>query len=417
MTRGAWSWLIACGISAAIGCSGIGRAVVDYRDGDDLHGWVCKPALTCSPIEIEPPVVPDPPAAIDLAGCSAPEPIDCANIAGAPPPSDCQASDSDQADAWSADGLSQLTCSARQLVHRDVNAAPLLQLDRVDYTSVNLRLESAGPATFELDQPSLQAVSFELHGPITLRIVAPQLLSDVRIAADGGEAVTIEIEDGPGSAQGLTIAAEGGSLVLRRTTVDHARFDVGSIELESSSLLNASLQGQRLDATDSAFEWLDSRVERSVLSACHVNQAEFSNCSAFSAVLGTFNRIHLADCAEDARLYGAEFNGGQLDPRLQLDTADLEQTIFGLGSASSIDAWNTTLSDVTFCADQPVSFGGIAQVFCPHCYAHDELPRPTLAVCTNDPADYELTRPEDCSGFEQLAKCDDPNPIRMRPSQ
>jgi hypothetical protein len=237
-------------------------------------------------------------------------------------------------------------------VNDAASGAAVLQLEQVAFSSVNLRFDSASPATIELAQPQLQGALFELHGLITLRLLEAQSLTDVRISADAADAVAIEIEDGSGTALGLSIAAVGGRLALRRTRLDHARLELASIELESSSISNASLHGQRLDATDSAFDSLDSQVARSLLSACKVDHAQFTNCSDFTAIQGTFDHTLLADCAQDARLYGTEFQGGQLDPRLQLDTAQIDATVLGLGSESVIDAWQSTFSDVTFCADQ-----------------------------------------------------------------
>jgi hypothetical protein len=69
---------------AAVGCSGVGRAVVDYRE-HELTQFNCKPPRACTPLVVAAPVLPDPPAALDLSACAAPEASDCAHGARLPP--------------------------------------------------------------------------------------------------------------------------------------------------------------------------------------------------------------------------------------------------------------------------------------------------------------------------------------------
>jgi hypothetical protein len=352
------------------------------------------------------------PTAIDLSACPLTELPGCSNAsAQSAHGAACRPAGDLAPDkfGWTATALGSRTCSALEVVRDDAADASTLSVRSIALRHVNVQLQSAAPATVELDDSELEHVWFDLHGPITLRLIGDRTLQDVRISADG--AAQIEIE-GLASSQ-LAIAADGGAVSLRRLEVHDARIAARSITLESVALDDAVLQGASLNATDSTLELIAAEVQRTLLASSDVSKGAFDACQAFTSVQGFLTEVHLAACAETTRLNGTSVESSRLDGALVLDSAALARTELGQPEGAPLELWDTALRVVSFCGPgQMVSIAGSTLVTCPRC---DLAPQPVqLRACNASTADV---------GFEEISSCRElmnapscaPDPQRMRP--
>jgi uncharacterized protein YjbI with pentapeptide repeats len=285
---------------------------------------------------------------------------------------------------------------------------------------VNIEIQTALPLTVELESAWLRHVWFELHGPVTLHIEASRLFSDVRVSAPDQTAVRAALELANVSGEALSIGSGGaefrGEVIMRRSTLRRVRIRATAIELESVSMSDASIEGERLDASDATLQSLLVNTRRSKLSVCTVSAARFVDCGAFSAIEGTLQGSRIEGCSEGARLYGASFSSGVLDGQIVLDHAELSQVRLGLHERADIQAWDSQIDYVRFCSpSQSVSFGAVSSVTCSRCDGSNRQSR-DVAACVLSGATYEaIGGPEACPALVEPQICADPEPKRMRP--
>jgi uncharacterized protein YjbI with pentapeptide repeats len=411
----------------ALGCNGVGRALVGERPVPQPGADICAeptPACAAEPDAEPPEGVPDMAAPIDLAACGAVRDASCAAEdpravgpnAAAP---GCAAQGPSAVSTNAVAALERRSCDALRIVDdgrpdlRNVTV-PAVRLD-----AVNISIETVLPLTVELESVSLQHVWFELHGPVTLRITGSQLFSDVRFSAtDLASRAVLELDGVRGDA--LSIGAEGaefhGDVVVRRSSLRQVSMLANTLEFESVALTNAVLQGDRLDVADATMQRLLVSARRTLLSACTVSSAHFTDCTAFSAIEGTLQKSRIEECSEGVRLYGGSFEEGTLDGQLVLDHAELSKVRLGQFEPTDIAAWDAHLAYVRFCSPaQSVSFGGASSVACARCDAPKHELR-EVAACVLPDASFEaIGGPADCAALIAPQFCAEPEPKRMRP--
>jgi hypothetical protein len=387
-----------------------------------------EPVPTC--VDDPQPAAPEnlPPAAepVDLLACESPIDAPCGvaaqqPVAGNTAAGSCETRLSTDAGRHDIDALAQRTCDRLHIV--DDRRAPdggSLRVAGARLEQVNIVIESVLPLTVELESAWLRHVWFELHGPVTLRIEASQLFSDVRVSAPDQTASSAALELtsvlGDALSIGSSAAEFGGEVVMRRSTLRRVRIRATAIELESVAMSDASIEGESLDASDATIQRLVVHTHRSKLSVCTVSAARFSDCGAFSALQGTFLDSRIEGCSEGARLYGASFSSGVLDGQIVLDHAELSRVRLGLHERSDIQAWDSHLDYVRFCSPaQSVSFGAGSSVACSRCDGTMRQPRDVDACVLSDAMYEAIGGPEACPALVAPPFCADPEPKRMRP--
>jgi hypothetical protein len=305
-------------------------------------------------------------------------------------------------------GLGQLACSALRLLNRGEPRTARIELDA--WKQAHLDIESVEPATLELVGGRIEHVSLALHGPITLRVLDSEQLSDLRVASDG--AAQIELTRVRGAA--VAIEAPQASLVVRRSSLDRLSVSVQRIELESSFVSDAAWRAEWLNAADVTLLRVRAEAERSVLSACDVSMARFSACRSWTSVQGHFTDVQLAACDEEISVYGSAMARAQLEGDLLLDGASLSAAVLGLGEVGAITSWDTQLTNITFCADQhSLNLGGSSSVRCGHCDLAQEPLTPDACIVAGSKARTESS--ESCVALDVPPLCAEPQPERMRP--
>ena len=340
--------ILGCALSLS-GCR-VGREIVgDVHRVPQGKDQECTQIRRCGEFAPEAPgSVPDPAGAIDLHACPLSELSGCSNASaqnaqGAACGGGAEAGP--DVFGWSEDALGSRTCSALDVL-RDVSAdAAALSARSISMKHVNVQLESAAPATIEWGDSELQHVWFDLHGPITLRLIDNRTLQDVRISADA--AAHIELEGA--TASQLSIAADGGEVALRRVQVQSARIAARAITLESVALSDGVLQGASFEATDSTLKRIAVDEQRTLLASSDVSSADFAECQAFTSVQGFFTEVRVAACAEPTRLNGTSVEASRLDGALVLDSAALARTEVGQPNGAPLELWDTALRVVSFC--------------------------------------------------------------------
>jgi hypothetical protein len=396
---------LAFALVSLVACSQVGREIVGQQRKMTGESE-CSQARRCGQLEVEAPEdLPEAAGPVDLSGCTF-EPS-CPIGSRACPSS--KSSSDELGLAWSSDQLASLTCSLARLAPGDDDGA-VLQADGSALRQLNLRVTSDDAASIELTRASLEHVSFELHGPVTLRLIDSVKLDDVRVTADGAAQIVIE----GGHGDGLALAADSGSAIMRRVAFEHLRVQLAQLELESVQLRSAEIAAQRFDATDATLHHLAVQADRVLLAASTVSMSEFGACTAFSGIAGSFESTHVSACLEPHRIYGAMFNLSRIDGALALDRAGLTLTELGAADPGSADVWDSTLNRVTFCGDrQAFAFGGHSTVKCGHCDLAETPVEPE--ACLGKMAEFFLESTDSCAGFEGPPACAAGEPQRMRP--
>jgi hypothetical protein len=420
--------LLVCA-ALAIGCRGVGRALVDARPPPSDGAELCSEHVpTC--VDDPQPAAPEnvPPAAqpVDLLACGAPVDAQCgvaaqAAVGANPAASSCETRLTTDAATHETDALAQRSCDRLHIVDdRRTPDARSLRVEGARLEQVNIVIETVLPLTVELESAWLRHVWFELHGPVTLHIEASRLFSDVRVSAPdqvaGQAALELAGVRGEALSIGSSAAEFRGEVIMRRSTLQGVRIRATAIELESVSMSDAILEGERLDASDATLQRLVVNTRRSKLSVCTVTAARFADCGAFSAIEGTLQGSRIEGCSEGARLYGASFSSGVLDGQIVLDHAELSQVRLGLHERADIQAWDSHLNYVRFCSPaQSVSFGAVSSVTCSRCTGSNGQPRALDACVTSDGTYEAIGGPEACPALVEPQFCADPEPKRMRP--
>jgi hypothetical protein len=390
-------------------CDGIGRSVVGELGVLEVES--CEKPVPCEPIIVdEPRDLPQPAAPVDVMLCGQAAAMPC-TTSGNTSVAQCAAS----ALALSlrfqgALDLAHLACSAVQLVHAADDPSDV-RIDFQAWDHVHLDIESTQAVTLELAGGQIEQVSISLRGPINLRLLDSERVHDLRIQADSAAA---QIELLRTKVASLSIDAPEAQVLLRRSDLEYVQLSARRLELESSSVSDASWSAATLNASDATLFRVRSEVERTVLSACDVNMGSFLSCQSLTAVSGTMTDVHLPACAEAIGIYGGAVVHSQLEGDLLLDAASLTTLALGVGEAGAIRTWDTHLYNISFCADQqPLTFAGASAAACVHC---DVTPVPAQpAACQ---LDDEGRRAEDtygCTTLFVIPPCEPPAPERMRP--
>jgi hypothetical protein len=406
--------VIVCCALTLLGCQ-VGREIVgEQRQAPSDRIPECSQVRRCGAFMPDAPnSVPDSATAIDLNACPLTELPGCShasaqNASGAA----CRPAGDVEPDrfGWSDDALGSRTCSALEVARDETVDSATLSVRSVALRHVNLRLQSAAPATVELADSELEHVWFDLHGPITLRLIGDRTLQDVRVSADA--AAQIELEGA--TASQLAIAAGGGEVALRRVELRDARIAAQTITLESAALDDAVLQGASLNATDSTLTLIAVEVQRTVLASSDVSKATFDACEAFTSVQGFLTEVHVAACAQTTRLNGTSVESSRLDGALVLDSAALARTELGQPDGAPLELWDTALRVVSFCGPgQKVALAGSTKITCPRC---DLAPAPVeLQACTASGADLGFEEMSSCEELIEAPGCAPLDPVRMRP--
>jgi hypothetical protein len=319
------------------------------------------------------------------------------------------------ADADAQAALASQQCANLSVVDdRAEPALRVLRLDAAELASANITIQSALPLTVEFADASLTHVWFELRGPVTLRIVASRACEDVRVAAvDGGAELELEQVVAADLTVGGDAAGFRGAVSIRRSTLRRVQLTADSIELESTSLSDATLTTARLEAADATLSRIAVLAQHSLLASSTVTSASFADCSTFSAIQGVYTDTTIAGCDDQLRLYGAEFILGALDGPIVLDRAMVQQVRLGLQEPATIQAWDSAISYVRFCSESNLAtFGGTDTVTC--VYPGSGLSC-DVDVCVVAQAMFMADTP-DCAAFQaQPPSCALPQPERMRP--
>jgi hypothetical protein len=285
-------------------------------------------------------------------------------------------------------------------------------LQHVDWLNTDLSVHTDTRAVIDITGGRIEHVSLALSGPVTLRLTDVQSLSDLRVLATDGAAVQVELLRSEGA--GLSVAGAETDVLLRRSRFSHVRLGVRRITLESSVVIDAVFEAQALQAADATLRRIESGAERTLLAGSLVAMARFSRCRSLTAVLGSFRALHIAPCAEEAALYGSGVEQAQLDGPIILDSAKLGRVVFGVSEAASITAWDSTVSDPTFCESRTALVaGGFGWLNCARCDLAAEPIEPSACVVKG--ARYQTVHSESCPSLELPEQCGAPQPERMRP--
>ena len=406
-----------CGFALAVlylTCEGIGRSIVGEHYGR-FEVPDCDPALPCEPLTIaEPENVPDSATPVDLRLC---EPVGTL-CDGSETPSgsatvQCAAEASDLARTFQQSAeLREIGCRALRIEHTRASGEPAtVRIEPEAWRQAHLEVDSDEPASLELAGGLMEHVSLSLHGPVTLRVLDSDELRDLRVMADDAR---VQIELTRVRAGRVAIDAPESAVLLRRSTLDALGISAQRIDLESSYMSDAVLRARWLNAADATLLRVNAELERSVLSACDASMLRLSGCRSWTSVQGRFTDVQLAACSEEISIYGSALVGAQLEGNLLLDGASLAALVLGLGAVGSIATWDTTLDNVTFCADQhSLSFGGSSAVRCAHCEIAPEPVAPDACVVAGSEARVESS--PSCDTLAAAPRCGEPQPERMRP--
>jgi len=425
-TRCALAWL-ACA-SLALGCHGVGRALVGERPVPQRGGDLCADPVPACVDDPQPDAPQDIPAAaepIDLSVCGATRAAGCTlgdvpAVGANPAAASCDPETLPASQTNAVGALERRSCDALRIVDGGEPDARRVTVASAQLEFVNISIHTVLPLTLELESVSLQHVWLELHGPVTLRILSSLSFSDVRISAPDEVAARpmLELERvrGAGLSIGTSDAEFHGEVVIRRSTLAQVRMRASSIEMESVALTDAELETEHLEASDATLQRLKVSAGRTLLSVCTVASAWFDDCTAFSANAGTLRNSRIEGCSEGARLYGASFQEGVLDGQLVLDHANLSRVRLGLHERTDIAAWDAEFDYVRFCSrDQSLSFGGKSTVACSRCEGSIVQPR-VVEACVSSTGTLEAVGgPEQCAAFVAPPICSEPELMRMRP--
>lgn len=408
--------VLLCGLIALFACSQVGREIVGERAPHDGTPS-CPMARQCGALEVEPPEgVPEPAVPVALSDCTFRPPVNCpassAPISGAGVSacSDDASNAVEVALPWQG-GLSSLSCGmARLTPPQDGDLGAALQAEGSVLRQVTLRIASSSAVSVELRHAYLVHVSFELRGPVSVRLIDSERMEDVRVIAGGPAQFAIE----GGHATQLAIAAPSGSVIMRRATAKGMRALLARLEFESVQLEAGVLEAERFDAADSTLSQLEVHARRVLLSASTVDMSSFAECEAFSGIAGGFQSTLISACREPHRLYGATFNLSRIDGAMILDRASVSLTELGVTHAEPAEVWDSMLAGVSFCGDQQAyAFGGRSNISCARC---DLADAPVdLDVCIGEQAELSLEHCEACPSLDASTGCAGDRPRRMRP--
>lgn len=242
--------LLCLGLTCTL-CGCLGRAVVGDKPHQQGDNSTRNPTMCEAPKhdDIAPRDVPERVQAIDLSTCDWQDPG---------PPS------------WH---LESTSCSSLDL-KRGANDPPEpLQAASVQLHQVNLRIVSSGHDTIEITQSELDSVYILSEGQLTLRL-AHDSSSNIQLSTTFNVDITLEDE----SIDGLAISAPAGQIHLRGVELQHARIEAQHIDIEDSTITDAVVMADELDATDSMLERFAGTIRDSVLTRTAVTQTELADC-------------------------------------------------------------------------------------------------------------------------------------------
>jgi hypothetical protein len=405
--------------SGLLGCDGVGRALV----GETLDG---SGELACDRPRCEERSRPAPPRQADS------EPLGV---------NDCQASSADPrcgpgADPDSlADGAAEDVCG-RSLVLDEESAAELRELDcarlwlrrapgavdavlrieDVRWRSLTLMIETEAPLVLELTRAALSQLRVTLRGPVTLRVVDSQEVSELMLMTDHA-AAALELRDSRVSRLRVGVSAAmrfAGTLDVQRSQVADVLAFARTASFESVLLEDARLLAdERLDFSDATGRRVVVAADQIVLNVSTFSEIEVERCGRLAAYQTWLSNFRVPACSDDStRVYGGSMRRGSIEGPIVADRASFERTRFGVLDTTDLQLWDSELSNTAFCAGtDSVTLGGNTSSLCAFCREDDGSLVPVRA-CRHPDAEPILL--QTCQGLLDAPVCE-PAPQRMRP--
>ena len=403
---------------ALFGCDGVGRALVasNPEGGDDQ--------LSCEPVECTEVLMPEvravPPSFTDpeLSKCKPSDPQLCEP---APEPSPNLGDDDASAcrrtisldDDFDEQALLGLDCGKLKLVRKQAGAG-VVRLSNVRWTHVALDIETSDPLRLELATARLTQVSLRLHGPVELRMLENSSAERVGVTGEDG-ASTFDLDGS--QALYLRVGDEeheySGQLTLVRSSVKSAHLRARSMDFETVSLSDTTLEARHTYWFDVTARRVRMAVDDAAISASRLDQVDVTRCGQLSMYRAIAASFRIPACSGDrTRLFESLFSRGSLDGVLAADSSEFSQVVFGFHEPTVLQLWDGNLGNTNFCGGtERVVLAGKVVGNCAVCREMDGENVP-IDPCAHKNAKVTLLK--SCTQLDELEICS-PSPERMRP--
>lgn len=365
----------------------MGRGLVNEEIRGGSASQICK-SIPCEST-LSPLRVPDGPSEFgNTAGCDTVSPI----TAQALPLRDCE-------------------CRSYELSALDTIVVPVQLAGASGFSQCRLRLSSDRPVELQLVETALQDSHIELNGPITLKMRDVQLtrVSIVaRSSAAGAPSLTLDNTN----ADVFTLHAGEGQRIsdldATFSTFVAALLEADSMHLASVFVQRSALTARKLETSDVRFIESSLAIERGLLSASDFNEVSMPSCGQVRFVESKIATSEVS-CNELLQLYSTNSESSVLEGTIELDQAEISNTVFGLNRPTLVLSYGSIFSAMTFCEQTQAVRLSRGSASCAACQGPLASGEGLLCSDGTFSADSEENP---CAAFEGVPMCDLPPSMR-----
>lgn len=295
-----------------------------------------------------------------------------------------------------------------------------MQLEEIAWDTGDVSIATRTPWVLELDGASLHSTLIELAGPVTLRLVRPVKLDDVRITGIDSEAGAPQLELHEVDGTTLTVGDEEpfhGTVDMTRVMLTKSQLVADTLVLESVTFKDAIVKAHELTARDANIAQVTLAFDDALFSASTLFNVLVTDCGSLKLLEGSVQNTRIAACRNPPmRVYYTDLVRAVVDGEIESDRSEWHRCIFGLHEPTDIVAWASPIAASEFCAHARALRGGDETVVnCSACEQRpDHVPNPCAIPAKGDNAPLSLAS-NFCPALRAVHDCADPLPVRTHP--
>jgi hypothetical protein len=218
------------------------------------------------------------------------------------------------------------------------------QLEAAAWDTGDVSIATRTPWVLELDGASLRRTLIELTGPVTLRLVRPVTLDDVRITGTASDAGAPQLElhevDGATLAVGDAEQSFHGSVHMTRATLTKSQLVADDVVLESVTFQEVIVKAHALTARDANIAQVTLAFDDALFSASTLFDVAVTECGSLKLLEASVQNTRIPACRNPPmRVYYSDLLRVVVDGEIESDRSEWTRCIFGLHEPTDIVAW------------------------------------------------------------------------------